>query len=129
MGNCAGLRFCLIAGTAIILGNKLGNSCRLLLLVADVVEDKTAYDGSKCACDHSHAELNEDVHILTSLLKRKLTAFKGSGIDAIISEKIYPFNTKNDVAVVRAYSFAEILDSESLIVAELMKRYESLTKI
>ena len=35
---------------------------------------------------------------------------------------------KNDLAVARAYGFAEILDSEPLIVAELMKRYESLTK-
>ena len=35
---------------------------------------------------------------------------------------------KNDLAVARAYGFEEILDSEPLIVAELMKRYESLTK-
>ncbi len=35
---------------------------------------------------------------------------------------------KNDLAVARAYGMEEILDSEPLIVAELMKRYESLTK-
>ena len=49
-------------------------------------------------------------------------------IGAITSEKNYTFNTKNDLAVARAYGFEEILDSEPLIVAELMKRYESLTK-
>ena len=35
---------------------------------------------------------------------------------------------KNDLAVAKAYGFEEILDSEPSIVAELMKRYESLTK-
>ena len=35
---------------------------------------------------------------------------------------------KNDLAVAIAYGFEEILDDEAKIVAELMKRYESLTK-
>ncbi len=34
---------------------------------------------------------------------------------------------KNDLAVARAYGFEEILSDEAKIVAELMKRYESLT--
>ena len=100
----------------------------LTVSVADVVEKQTAENSTDEATDHIHAKLNEDFHVITSLLKRKLTAIKGSGIGAIISEKIYIFNTKNDLAVVRAYSFEEILDSEPKIVAELMKRYESLTK-
>ncbi len=36
---------------------------------------------------------------------------------------------KNDRAVAAAYGFEEILDDESKIVAELMKLYESLTKV
>ena len=35
----------------------------------------------------------------------------------------------NDRAVAAAYGFEKILDDEPAIVAELMKRYERLTKV
>ena len=48
------------------------------------------------------------------------------GIGAIISEKIWLFNTKR---AAKLYGMEEILSDEPAIVAELMKRYESLTKV
>ena len=46
----------------IILGNRREDDCRLLFLVADVVEDKTTENGAECSADHSHAELDNDLH-------------------------------------------------------------------
>lgn len=86
----------------IILGNWCGDNCRLLLSGADVVEDQPADDGIDCSADHSHAELDNNIHNITSLLKRKLTAVKGSGIEQIISENFQRINIFAWIDVERA---------------------------
>ena len=42
--------------------------------------NQPADDGTDCSTDCSHAKKNENIHYLTSLLKRKLTADKGAAL-------------------------------------------------
>ena len=63
---------------------------------------------------------------ITSFRPEFMPVIGSGGIGAIISEKIWLFNTKR---AAKLYGMEEILSDEPAIVAELMKRYESLTKV
>ena len=65
---------------------------------------------------------------ITSLLWRRVTASRGAALARLYQRKFMHSTQKNDVEVAAAYNFEEILNYEPKIVAELMKRYESLTK-
>ena len=70
-----------------IIWQSVGNFCRLLSLRADVVEDQPAQNGTDCSADDHHAELDNNIHAITSLLKRKLTAVKGAALSKLYQKK------------------------------------------
>ena len=109
------------------LGHLVRVYCRLRPFGADVVKGETAENSTDETPDHIHAEKNENLHVITSLLKRKLTAVKGSGIVAIISEKFQAFNNGARIDLAKLI-FCDILSATKLEGENFFLSKENQTK-